>query len=311
MKTVIMSFTGEGPNYEALFPFTETVYKPVYAAFVEQLTKHSIDVRISFHSLYRGHSTFAGSFTYAHGAFVQRDEPVTADIILCRGTGILPLLTGDEFMINPPSIYADEDKLSTAKRFPDMVLRTQMVDPLRWEEQLNSFTGDMIVCKPRNDWGGKGIIICKKEDFSLPVGVTDDSHIFQQYIDSSGGVPGIVEGVHDLRIILSGQQPIAYIRLPRAGSLLANLSQGGSAIYVPYEQIPGSALKLALRVEQELTPTAPHFYSADFIFDQSGKPYLCEINSQPGFSYPESGGEELAAVFRETLISVVNRALAL
>lgn len=53
-----------------------------------------------------------------------------------------------------------------------------------------------------------------------------DNFIVQEYLDMSCGVPGIVEGMHDLRFSIFGKEifPFVYVRKPAEGDFRSNIS---------------------------------------------------------------------------------------
>lgn len=143
---------------------------------------------------------------------------------------------------------------------------------------------EMAVFKPVGAFGGKGVIITQAENLTPDLLVPNKRFILQKFVDTSAGVPGIIAGHHDLRIIVIDGTPIVLqARAPKKGELRANITQGGQCFEFPYELAP-----LALRTIVETvhpiidtTFSAP-FYSIDFGIDQDGTPYIFEINDQIG-----------------------------
>jgi glutathione synthase/RimK-type ligase-like ATP-grasp enzyme len=285
---------------------------PVYQSFIELAKTAGIEVRIAFTQDYIGASTFSHSYSFRDNTFTLDNTPYTADVILIRGATLIPKLDGSENIVNPLSIFMSEDKAVTYSLFSRFMAKTVALNPNSWQEQLATIPGTWVVCKPVDGWGGTGIWIGPKSDFSLPQDSASRNYILQEFIDTSQGVPNLVTGVHDLRIIVSGDyEPLSYTRSPKSGSLLANLSQGGSAIALERGQIPEDALAIAQVIERQLVPDSPHFICIDFLYGATGKVYLCEISSRPGFSYPAGEGQPFVTRFQATLLSVLKDALAL
>jgi glutathione synthase/RimK-type ligase-like ATP-grasp enzyme len=310
MPTVVFVFEATSSNLKESFPFNSKNYFPTYAQFASLASKVGIDVRFSFNHLYRGSSTFSGAFSIISGKPTWQTEDITAEYIVIRSLTFPEQLDGTEKTLNKRTIIdAARDKATTYKLFPNYMLPTLELNPSVYRQQLESIPGDMIVCKPRHGHGGSGIYIGPKADFRLPVD-SKEGYILQQFLDTSHGIPGITTGIHDLRIILSGFEPLSYVRIPKPGTLLANLSQGGEARALSTAEIPESALHIAREIEAKLSPDFPHFYCADFLFGPDGKPVLCELNSQPGFSYNEGEGPAFVSRYHQTLLKVIQEALA-
>lgn len=144
---------------------------------------------------------------------------------------------------------------------------------------------EMAVFKPVDSFGGKGVIITEAENLLPDLVVPNRKFILQKFVDTSGGVPGIISGHHDLRIIIVDGSPVLLqARSPKPGELRANVSQGGQSIEFPYEAAP-SALKAIVSQVHPLIDSLydSPFYSIDFGIDADGTPYIFEINDQIGF----------------------------
>jgi len=92
---------------------------------------------------------------------------------------------------------------------------------------------------------GLGIFIGpKKEALNFEFPLKFKKYIVQEFIDSSGGIPKIASGIHDLRVAVVNMKPVwCHVRIPPSGSFKANAASGGSLIEVDYNLVPKSVKK--------------------------------------------------------------------
>jgi glutathione synthase/RimK-type ligase-like ATP-grasp enzyme len=160
-----------------------------------------------------------------------------------------------------------------------------------------------FVIKPISESGGRDVKIIPKEEALEKVTFSNDC-IIQEFIDSSSGVPGISENMHDLRIIFVNDKiSYAYIREPKEGNYLANLSQGGSLYVVPTESIPKSLNPIIRCANSVLETFSPRIYSIDFMFDEHKKPWIVELNSMPGLFYTPEEKPYMIELYKEIIAS--------
>lgn len=155
-----------------------------------------------------------------------------------------------------------------------------------FETALLSFRPQEIaVFKPVDGFGGKGVIITEAKNITSALLVPDKKFIFQKFVDTSKGVPDIISGHHDLRIIIINGTPILLqAREPKKGELRANISQGGRCFEFSYEDAPIALRSIVEKVHPLIdTAFSSPFYSIDFGIDRDGTPYIFEINDQIGF----------------------------
>jgi len=135
---------------------------------------------------------------------------------------------------------------------------------------------------------GKGIVIDSPEKLSTITLEEGVEYCLQEFIDTSKGIPGIVRGYHDLRIIIvDGEIVLCHVRTPKEGSLLANVAQGGSIREVPLEIIPSNILRRVADTQAHIDQRFDFpLYSIDFGI-QNAIPFVFELNDQIGFPSEE------------------------
>jgi len=173
-----------------------------------------------------------------------------------------------------------DDKLLTFNIFPDMVPKTFLVnDFFELQRVFHYIKTDKMVLKPRDGSNGRGIIVMEKK--KLTNGIKKNT-IVQEFIDSSNGICGIKK-MHDLRvIIIDGKIDHCYLRIPKKGSYLGNAAQGAKKIFLKISDLPSTVIRRVKIIDKHFEHYGPRVYSADFIMDPNGKPWLIELNSKPG-----------------------------
>jgi glutathione synthase/RimK-type ligase-like ATP-grasp enzyme len=184
-------------------------------------------------------------------------------------------------LINNPLL--DEfcwDKRIIAEIFPEYTPKTFLVNTKKGLKLvLPEIRSKKVVIKPRYGTLGKGVIITSKEN--LPETIEKNT-IVQEFVDTSDGIKGVTEGMHDMRLVMiNGKIDHAHVRIPKKGSLTANIALGGKKVFIANRQIPIKAKKIAKKVDKLFKGFYPRVFSVDFLFDTKGKPYIVECNSQP------------------------------
>jgi len=175
---------------------------------------------------------------------------------------------------HPHLAYIAGDKYETYSLFPEFVPRTFRGSEL--SEARREFTGRVVV-KPQ--YGTHGFDVSIKnisEITSLP-----PDFIIQPFVDSTKGIPGIIDGPHDLRVtMMDGIIGGSFVRYPREG-LISNVSLGGKMKMLNPTLLPESILSVAKTVDSHFLEYIPRVYSIDFMFDGE-RVWVVELNNAPG-----------------------------
>jgi glutathione synthase/RimK-type ligase-like ATP-grasp enzyme len=145
---------------------------------------------------------------------------------------------------------------------------------------LDKLTTDLGVIKPVDGEEGHDVFIqpvaeLKSLELKYPL-------LVQDFMDSSGGVPGIVEGLHDFRVaLLNGKICYSYYRTPPQGSYLANVARGGSFEVLPPKKIPVVFKEIVAKIDVLFAKYPHRFYGIDFAMTPYG-PKIIEMNSRLG-----------------------------
>lgn len=158
-----------------------------------------------------------------------------------------------------------------------------------------------IVIKPLLESGGKDVRITDKKEALEKIRIHQPC-LAQEFIDSSGGVPGFSKGTHDLRLVFINSNLIyAYIREPAKGKLLANLAQGGSLTIVPAKKIPRSVFPIVKCADRIFETFNPRIFSIDLMLDRKGRPWVVELNSMPGLYFTPEEKPSMIKMYKELL----------
>lgn len=285
MPIVAVYFDDPGEND---YPFSIELYRTVYRQLAETMKKLGGELCVV-----RGAETYKGNNTFTHawffdGTFFNRKESnVTVDIVWNKGRKLQdPALK----QVNHPELDAIcLDKWRCYQLFPYLYKKTIIVqDKAALPGALKQIKTEKVTLKPLTGWGGFNVIIGSPDE------VLKKNELFpcivQEFVDTSSGIKGIVDGMHDFRIVsLNGEIGLCYIRTPPPGKLTANVSQGGREIEVPPDAIPSEAAAILADVDIVFSAYKPRIYTVDMGRDASGRWYVFEINAKPGFSPMETG----------------------
>lgn len=191
-------------------------------------------------------------------------------------------------ILNDPEVAElCQDKLETYERFSRHMPETRKATRENVAELLEEH--GKAIAKPRYGSSGEGISILESiEDFDRG---EEEDLLVQRFI-SDAGIPDLgVEGAHDLRILIVNDELVgSYLRIPGEDSELSNVAQGGSKRYLSLEDVPRGVKDIVDEVAGELEGYRPVIYTVDFML--ADRPYIVELNSQPGVYYHGEGRKE-------------------
>lgn len=285
MKNVAVFFDDPGEND---YPFNIELYRTVYRQLAQVM--ESIGGKLC---VVRGRETYLGSNDFSHawifdGDFFKRAPgPFHADVVWNKGR---QLQDAQLLQVNHPELDAIcLDKWRCYRLFPHLFRKTLLVNSeAELPGALASLATDTVTLKPLSGWGGFNVIIGAREEViqknkQYPC-------IVQEFIDTAQGIDGLVDGMHDFRIVsLNGEVGLSYIRTPPPGMFTANVSQGGREIEVPPDAVPPEPHRILAEVDRAFSTYTPRIYTVDMGRDRDGRWYVFEINAKPGFSPMETG----------------------
>ncbi|MFH0804686.1 MAG: hypothetical protein V1916_00635 [Patescibacteria group bacterium] len=286
-------YTGAKPNLViahpknslADYPFSIPEYRESYTDFCRLASNKFAIYYVRNRRRYLGRGVFAEGYVFRGSQFVPYPHRIYAAVVYNK-TGLRVNGGRDWRAVNPWSIYRiTSNKFRSYQLFREYMKPTFRVrSPAEVRAAVAQVRTAWAVYKPIRGAEGKGIIIRPK--LSILPRLKKINGIIQEFIDTSDGVPGICRTLHDLRIlIMSGRVVQTYVRIPKVGSYLANVARGGHLKEITLRQVPSAALRIARAIDRDhFRQYGPRVYAIDFGFER-GKPYLFEINAQPGLPY--------------------------
>jgi RimK-like ATP-grasp domain len=274
-------------------PFKESFKIPTYTHLFNSLTAQGASVYLaSFEGNYMSDCLFKDPFFFDGTRFVKKTGTFQADLILDRSFAEhLPPAPLLQKMYNSFSFKAlcanKEETYRVLSRFMPKSITTHSLEELL--QTFKQFENEkMVVLKPAFGIKGNGVLIDNPKNLLKILPQERYPYIIQKFVDTSFGIENITSGIHDLRfVVVNGKVILAAIRKPVDGSLLANVSQGGSIEEVPLDKIPKNILNTTLQVFESIEKEFPgSCYSMDFGIE-NGAPYLFEVNDRIGLPRPE------------------------
>lgn len=270
--------------------------------FFTRLAKFNVDIYISrdFDCNISENSYYADFiFDSSKSDFAPYNKVITPDVIWDRCvTNLFPTPISNVDCINS----FEFKQIDSNKYFQYKILKKYMpysfvlTDINIALKNLEQVKGKEVIIKPVSGYGGKGIIKMTKEDLVKSTDLFKQSgqYICQEFLDTNLGIEGLVEGPHDIRLYSTNNKIIrSYIRMPKKGGFLANLSQGGELNEIEIDQVPNNIEEFALPIINMFYTTFNNpFFSVD-IMVSNNKPFVIEINgASVGFPFINSIGRD-------------------
>lgn len=305
-KTVLILYTSHaaGPSV----PFSDLKYQRCYEALYtlgETFGLHLCRAPLDWYDIEQ--DIFRDSWEFVEGAW-RLSGPVKPDLVYDKTRGGSAanevralIISRYRFMDDPAFTLFANNKYETSRALPQHFKPYHKLSNIReFSDFLATIRDERLVIKPVVGSGGQGVYIVSKEeaarlDLVFPV-------IVQEFIDSSLGIPGITETVHDLRLVFIGDEFVyAYVRTPKDGSLLANIAQGGRMKIVSKNELP-ETLSPIIDDTRELFARFPQkTYTIDVMFDEAGHPWIIEFNTMPGMFFPPEEDITMRRVYTRLL----------
>lgn len=272
------------------YPFGSPEYYRAYMELCQSCRKYRIAPYIARGKSYLKNMVFSGGWQFSRNRLITVNRKIKADVIYKKGFKLK--LKKQDKVINPQGLEdICRNKMTTYRLFKKYLPKSYHINKDNYQRILKKIPSRRVVLKPITGQEGIGIVIVDKNKFSLKIiSQSNDRYLAQQFIETHSGIPHLIAGRHDLRIVcFNGTKLLAYVRQPKKGGYLANIAQGGKLTVIKNEQIPESALAIFKAVDIKLSQFLPRIYSLDLGYERN-KPYIFELNSQPGL--PSSAREK-------------------
>jgi glutathione synthase/RimK-type ligase-like ATP-grasp enzyme len=297
-------------------PFsTFGIKRSVYHDFFRLGIERGFDMYIaSGKENYSEKMIFSNAYQYNGKFFEPTLETLKMDAVFDRSGGMsFPPENISHKVLN--DIYFKRlcnNKNETRKLIGDFMPKSEKIEnKSELLEQLEIFSkSSLMVLKPAKGMCGKGIVIDNPGKIAEENIKEGNEYILQEFVDTSKGILGIIDGYHDLRIVIvNGRIVLSHVRTPKEGSLLANVAQGGSIKEIPIKDIPefiiGAVKKIQILIDEKFDYP---LYSIDLGIQNGKEVFIFELNDQIGFPSEQMKAKE---IFLENIMdSLEKRVLA-
>lgn len=311
-KKIVIFF---GKNRNCKDPFLEFGKKRAvyHQLFKKGLTREFEMYIASGRESYLGGLYFQDPWLYNGSFFEKQIGIISADAIYDRSGGLkFPTEESSHKVLNGMTFkqlcYNKNLTYSLLSKF--MPTSYSVKNTAELQKALKNFNAhELAVLKPVAGFGGKNIFIDLPKNLSSIEIQKQTEYTLQQFVDTKAGIPNIVSGHHDLRVVVvEGEIVLCHVRAPKKGSLLANVAQGGSIKEIPLDQIPRTIIEMVAKISFIIdTKFNKPIYSIDFGMS-NGKPYVFELNDQIGFPSEEMKN---ADIFIENILRSLARLASL
>lgn len=279
------------------YPFNTTYpYWEIYQGIVRDIEKHGIEVYIVRGNSYLGKGVFSHGWQVRDGQMVAVDKNIKVDLIFNRDDkNTIPAIYDCPIINHPDLDRICVDKVETALLFPDLSPKTKAINSYPEYAQIIEKWGvgqeEKVVLKKNFLSGGQGIYIKPVKDIPESLYESWDNILLQEFIDSSVGIAGITRGLHDIRVITINGEPVhTFVRIPKVGSFLANIAQGGTEVPLRLSDLPDELLEKVKKINDKLSQYRPSMFASDFVNSEKGFKLL-ELNSRPMVCVPSLSPE--------------------
>lgn len=296
-KPILVIYFPEGAKNA--YPFTVEAYKESYYDFAKLASKIFSVFMCRGRKHYAGSGIFKTGFYFNGEDFILHNQKIAAKVIFDKS--MLNVSGGKDWGVLNTAAFNKlcNDKYKTYLLFKEHFKFTCKFKNISQAKKcLKSIKTSNVVYKPNNLFGGKGVMVLTKQQAEKKLGSFKEG-IFQEFVDTSGGIPGVVSSVHDLRVVvINGKIVQSFVRIPKGNSLISNVARGGIKHYIHLNSIPHKIILIVKDLDDKLKKFNPRFYAVDFGVEKDN-PFIFEINHAPAL--PTKGNLYYHAYHEELL----------
>lgn len=283
MKTVAVIFGGT----ELLDkPLNDPAFLQGYLELAQEMQKRGARLILTRGLVsYLGNQRFSSALVYKDGEFAPHTEPIEADVLYNKSAAFYP--ERHALVVNRKDFeLLFTDKAYMASIFPHLFPKTYVAQRADQARAVAArLPGEMIVAKPLFGYGGEGVLIGPREDVLEKA--TGGPLLLQEFIDTSGGIPGITDSRSDLRVIVTGVERahkiiLMYARETASGKMVSNFSQGGTIQPIAPDQWPHGVQGLVEEVDRTFVQYGRRTYCLDCGRAPDGRWIIYEVNVPAG-----------------------------
>lgn len=261
----------------------------VYLRLLELIQNDGFNCFVLTKKNYQGNSIFNGGWVFDKGKFKIFRKKIKTDLVYDRVGGVTFPPQGDQMQV----VNRRDFKILSWDKWKMYLVLSKYMPKTFWVGKLDNVDKVVdkvktknVVLKPYNSLEGKDIYIgSKKSSKNFKPQVFGRKYIFQEFVDTSKGIPGLTSWMHDLRVVLINNKVVwSHIRVPAEGKFLANAAQGGNLTEIDYDKVPEDVKKIVKDISNRFYKKYDNpVFSIDFGINEKGEPKVFEINDQIGF----------------------------
>jgi len=292
------------------FVFKAPHYQQAYYEIIDQLNEKGVYVAILMgQGSYQGNGQFAKHWVLVNdnGQYqFEKRGPITVDAVFDKDHF---RDDGNVMKINDDRLYqvawSKEQTYEVLGEFhPKSILANSEIE---LDEALAKLPGEKVAVKALTGSSGKGVFVGSKHDVHGEQELLEYPVLVQEFIETNGGVPGITDGRHDIRVVLmNGEPAVAALRTPPEGELKSNIGYGGMHRLVDVTELPPELIAMCNEIDKKLKSYGKfRIYSVDCGLTPNGW-RLFEINGMPGTINRDRG--EPAWTYQDKLTTFLKHA---
>lgn len=230
--------------------------------------------------------------------FMRLPRPITVEWLLW-----LDAHRGKATIINKPKGIIKTSSKEYLLSIPEVCPTIRKINNI--QEAIDFSKEYPIVLKPLREYGGKGVFkIEGNQVYEGDIAHDRDTYLegIKHVLESDGYIgmkylKNVSEG--DKRIlVVGGEIMAASLRLPREGSWICNVSQGGQSIHA---DITPEEKEIINIISPQLIEEGILIYGADTLMDDDGKRVLSEINTLSIGGFPQAEKQSGKPIIKLTI----------
>ena len=214
----------------------------------------------------------------------------------------------DKCIINEPMGIVETSNKSFLPRFAHLTVPMKVCHSV---EEVKEFADDReIVLKPLKEYGGKGLMRIKGDQAWMGDNLISTQKLLndiESILVADGYLameflPNVSQGDKRL-LVVDGEIMAASLRLPKEGSWLCNVAQGGQSV----SSIPEpEEIEMIQELQPVLKAKGIFIYGVDTLVNNEGKRVLSEINTLSIGGFPQAEKQTGLPILSRTIDKIID-----
>lgn len=247
MRNLVIFWGRKNQANKALDYSTTPASEALFVELLDKMLKSGIQTYFCRDQMgFLGKNRYICEFKFnSNKSFDDYGEVVEPNIVWDKSVGqMFPVVGDDSNVINSNAFKTLVSNkwfsyLSYPEYFPKSVIFNSNET---FNEAIKKLNSKKVVIKPVTGYGGYGVELIERDNPVIKENLFNSSNMFylaQNFIETDTGIKGIIEGKHDLRlVIVNGKIVKSFLRTPKSGDFRSNWAQGGTFNQVLLEKLP-------------------------------------------------------------------------